>query len=73
MTNNQMWNHLNRMQKACMASDSIITRGEFFSESFEERRAFYNWMRSQVNEFTAGPYCAGDERDTTMLYGGYSI
>ena len=57
--NIEYWNYLNRMQKECMTPDSIITQDEFFAESFEEQRNYYNWMRNQVSEFTAGPYWGG--------------
>jgi len=56
MNNETVWEHFNRMQKACMAADSIVTRREFMAESVYERREYYNWMRSQVSGFIAGPY-----------------
>ena len=56
MTNKEIWISLNRMQKAVMASDSQVTRSEFFAESQEEQRKYYNWMRRQCGAFIAGPY-----------------
>lgn len=56
MTNQQIWNAFNRMQKACMAKGSIIKKSEFFAETKEEQRKYYNWMRQQVSALTAGPY-----------------
>ena len=57
MTKNEIWKNFNRMQKDCMAKDSIITRGEFFAESESEQKDYYNWMRKQVvNPFNIGPY-----------------
>ena len=72
MDNQEIWQNLNRMQKICMAKDSIITKHEFFSESVDERRSFYNWMRDQVNEYQSAPYWYGDDRDPTMLFGGFT-
>ena len=56
LNKNTIWKHFNRMQKACMAKESIITRQEFFAESEEEQKSYYNWMCRQVGPFTVGPY-----------------
>ena len=71
--NDTIWNELNRIQRICMDKDSYITKHEFMSESLPERRAFYNWMRDQVNQYQAAPYWAGDDSDPTVLYGGYTV
>jgi hypothetical protein len=51
-----IWEHFDRMQKHCMAKDSIVTKEEFFSESVYAQREYYNWMRQQVSDWIAGPY-----------------
>ena len=60
MTKQQIWKALNRMQKAVMAADSQVTRAEFFAETVEEQRRYYNWMRNQCGVFTAGDYWPED-------------
>ena len=67
MNNTEAWEQINRMQRICMDKDSYITKHEFFSEPMEERRAFYNWMRNQVNQYQAAPYWAGDDKNPAML------
>lgn len=55
MNKSQIWNAFNRMQKACMAKESIITRKDFFAEPEKDQKEYYRWMRNQVGSFTAGP------------------
>ncbi len=57
MTRDQIWKSFNRMQRDCMAKESIITRQEFFAEPEEEQKSYYNWMRQQTVSFgVRGPY-----------------
>ena len=56
MNADTIWAHLDTMQRACMADDSIIDRETFEAEPIEEQRNYYNWLRKQVGTFTAGPY-----------------
>ena len=67
------YNELNRMQRICMDKDSWISQREFWAEPVWQRREFYNWMRNQVNEYSAGPYWPDNGPDQTMLYDGYTI
>ena len=73
MNNTEAWEQINRMQRICMDKESYITKHEFFSEPMEERRAFYNWMRNQVNQYQAASYWAGDDKNPIMLSGGYTV
>ena len=56
MNNDTIWKNFNRMQKACMTGESIITRHQFMAESVYEQREYYNWLRQQVSDFITGPY-----------------
>ena len=67
------YNELNRMQRICMDKDSWLTQREFQSEPVWLQREHYNWMRNQVNEYSAGPYWPDNDPDPRMLYGGYTV
>lgn len=50
-TANQVdFNHLDRMQRRVMASDSLVTEEEFRAEPEDEQRRYYNWMCQQCGE-----------------------
>jgi hypothetical protein len=42
--------HLDRMQRRVMARESWVTKSEFFAESEQEQRRYYEWMRKQCGE-----------------------
>lgn len=49
-TQEQKFDHLDRMQKRIMTAESFVTKEEFLKAPIDEQNRYYQWMRRQCGE-----------------------
>lgn len=49
-TQEQKFDHLDRMQKRVMTAESFVTKEEFLKAPIDEQNRYYQWMCRQCGE-----------------------